>query len=80
MSDNPPQSPAAQRADRLFRKEMHEKAGAAAWAEYNAGQVAIREKTARLKELRLAKEASLPKAAPKAAKPKKKSPARALSK
>ena len=79
MNDNHPQSPAAQRADRHFRKEMHEKAGAAAWAEYHAREAAVREKTARLKELRLAKEASLAKlakVATKTAKPKKKSTAR----
>ncbi|ALK09608.1 transcriptional regulator [Blastochloris viridis] len=80
MNDNQPQTAAAQKADRHFRKEMHEKAGAAAWAEYQAGQTAILEKTARLKELRLAKEATLPKATPKVAKPKKKTVTRASSK
>jgi hypothetical protein len=80
MNDNHPQTAAAQKADRHFRKEMHDKAGAAAWAEYNAGQIAIREKTARLKELRLAKEASAPKATPKPVKPKKKTTSRASSK
>jgi hypothetical protein len=79
MNDNHPQSPAAQRADRHFRKEMHEKAGATAWAEYQAKQVAVREKTARLKELRLAKEASAPAAAP-AAKPKKRPASRSPAK
>lgn len=72
MNDNDPQAVAARRADRHFRKEMHDKAGAAAWAEYQASQTAIREKTARLKELRLAREASLPKPAPKPAKPRRK--------
>jgi hypothetical protein len=76
MNDSHPQSPAAQRADRHFRKEQHEKAGAAAWAEYHARQAAVREKTSRLKELRLANEASLAKVAPKTAKPKRKSATR----
>ena len=64
MNDNDPQTVAARRADRHFRKEAHDKAGAAAWAEYQANQTAIREKTARLKELRLAREAALPKPKP----------------
>ena len=72
MNDNHQQSVAAQKADRHFRKEMRDNEGVAAWSEYQASQTAIREKTARLKELRLARDAALPKATvkPKKAKPK----------
>lgn len=80
MNDEQPQSAAVRKANRHFRKEMEEREGAAARAEYYAGQAAIREKTVRLKELRLAREASLPKAAPKAAKARKKPIARSSPK
>ena len=79
MNDDHSQNPAGRRAERQFRKEMHDKAGAAAWTEYNAGQTALREKTARLKELRLAQEAAVPKVARKVAKPKRKSISRSSS-
>lgn len=79
MSDDPPRNEAGRRAERQFRKETLEKAGAAAWTEYHANQAAIRDKTARLKELRLAQEASSPKAVRKAAKPKRKPVSRASS-
>jgi hypothetical protein len=48
---------ARQRAERLFKKEERERDGSAAMIEYKAEAIATREKTARLKELRLAKEA-----------------------
>ncbi|NJO53987.1 MAG: hypothetical protein HC829_03335 [Bacteroidales bacterium] len=79
MNDSHPQSAAARKASRHFRKEMSERDGLAAWVEYRADQAAVLEKTARLRELRLAQEASLPKAAPKAARAKSKSVSRALS-
>jgi hypothetical protein len=48
---------ARQRAERLFKKEERARDGSAAMIEYKAEAIATREKTARLKELRLAKEA-----------------------
>jgi hypothetical protein len=48
---------ARQRAERLFKKEERARDGSAAMIEYKAEATATREKTARLKELRLAKEA-----------------------
>ena len=79
MSDDPPHNEAGKRAERQFRKETLEKAGAAAWTEYQANQAAIRDKTARLKELRLAREASAPKVVRKVAKPKRKLVSRSSS-
>jgi hypothetical protein len=46
-----------QRAERVFRKEERARDGRAAMTEYEAQVIATREKTARLKALRLAKEA-----------------------
>ena len=46
-----------QRAEKLFKKEERARDGAAAMIEYQAGAIATREKTARLKELRLDREA-----------------------
>ena len=46
------------RAEASFRKEERAKDGAKAVMEYHANNRAIREKTARLKALRLAKEAA----------------------
>ena len=48
---------ARQRAEKSFRKEERARDGRAAMTEYQAQALAIRAKTARLKELRLAKEA-----------------------
>ena len=48
---------ARQRAERLFKKEERAREGSAAMIEYKAEAITTREKTARLKELRLAKEA-----------------------
>jgi hypothetical protein len=45
-------------ADALFRKAQRATEGAQAMSEYNAERQAERAKTARLKELRLAKEAA----------------------
>ena len=46
------------RAEASFRKEERAKEGAKAMMEYHANSRMVREKTARLKALRLAKEAS----------------------
>jgi hypothetical protein len=46
-----------ERAERLFKKEERARDGSAAMIEYQADAIATREKTARLKALRLAKEA-----------------------
>jgi hypothetical protein len=51
-------SDAQARAEASFRKEERAKDGAKAMMEYHANNRAIREKTARLKALRLAKEAA----------------------
>ena len=48
---------ARQRAERIFKKEERALDGSAAMIEYQADAIATREKTARLKALRLAKEA-----------------------
>jgi hypothetical protein len=48
---------ARQRAEKLSKKEERARDGSAAMIEYPAEAVATREKTARLKALRLAKEA-----------------------
>jgi hypothetical protein len=47
---------ARQRAERIFKKEERARDGSAAMIEYQADAIATREKTARLKTLRLAKE------------------------
>jgi hypothetical protein len=46
-----------QRAETIIKKEERARDGAAAMIEYQAKAIATREKTARLKTLRLAKEA-----------------------
>jgi hypothetical protein len=46
-----------QRAERLFKKEERARDGSAAMIEYQADAIATREKTARLKALRLDREA-----------------------
>lgn len=48
---------ARQRAEKSFKKEERARDGRAAMTEYEAQAFATRKKTARLKELRLAKEA-----------------------
>jgi hypothetical protein len=48
---------ARQRAERVFKKEERARDGRTAMIEYEAHAIATREKTARLKALRLAKEA-----------------------
>ena len=48
---------ARQRAERVFRKEERTRDRRAAMTEYEARAIAVREKSARLKALRLAKEA-----------------------
>jgi len=50
---------ARQRAERRFKKEQRSQDGRAAVTEYEAEARATREKTARLKALRLAKEAEI---------------------
>jgi len=66
---------ARQRAERNFRREERARDGRAATAEYEVQARAVREKTARLKALRLAKEAQAQTAATPA-KPAKRRPAR----
>jgi hypothetical protein len=46
------------RAEAVFKKEARQREGEKAMAEYEAAQRAIREKTARLRALRLARAAS----------------------
>lgn len=46
------------RAEANFKKEERERDSAKAWADYQAGLAATQEKTARLRALRLAKEAA----------------------
>jgi hypothetical protein len=46
------------RAQALFKKEEQMRQGADAMAEYKAAQQAVREKTARLRALRLARDAA----------------------
>jgi hypothetical protein len=48
---------AREQAERVFRKEERARDGLAAMTEYEAHAIATREKTARLKALRLASEA-----------------------
>ncbi len=48
---------ARQRAERIFKKEERAQDGRRAMIEYETQALATREKTARLKELRLAEEA-----------------------
>ena len=57
---------ARQRAERNFKKEERARDGRAAMAEYEVQARTIREKTARLKALRLAKEAQAQTEAPPA--------------
>src|SRR5262249_2754655 len=51
---------ALRRAQALFRKEQQAREGQQAMAEYQAKLDAMREKTARLRELRLARDAARP--------------------
>jgi hypothetical protein len=55
------------RAEASFRKEERAREGAKAMRDYEAESRAVREKTARLRSLRLAKEAAEPPAEPKKA-------------
>jgi hypothetical protein len=52
---------ANRRAGALFRKEQQQREGEKAMAEYQAELQAMREKTARLRALRLARDAADPK-------------------
>jgi hypothetical protein len=45
------------RAERLFKQQERDREGKTAMAQYQADAIAVRKKTARLKALRLAKEA-----------------------
>jgi hypothetical protein len=56
LADNSKQAVA--RAEASFKKEQRAREGAKAAAEYEANIYAVREKTARLRSLRLAKEAA----------------------
>jgi hypothetical protein len=55
---------AHRRAEALFKKEQQLRAGQQAMAEYQAKLAAMREKTARLRALRLARDAAHKKAPP----------------
>jgi len=66
-SDEARSNVARSRAEATFKKEERAKEGAKAMSEYLANGQAIREKTARLKALRLAKEAADRERADKAA-------------
>lgn len=76
MNNHLPQTAAAQKANRYFLKEEQKKVEAAAWAQYHTSQAAVLEKTARLKALRLARDATLP----TIVKPKRKTTPRSASK
>lgn len=56
LSDDP--TPARARAEAAFKKEQQRVDSAIAMADYEAQAQAVRERTARLRELRLAKEAA----------------------
>jgi hypothetical protein len=63
---NDKDTPAMQRAQKLFRKEEQKKDGALAWNEYASQEEATRLKTDRLRALRLARDAEAATAAPPA--------------
>ena len=56
MANNP--KAAHDRTDASFKKEQRAREGVKAMAEYEAARAAVRAKTARLRALRLAKEAA----------------------
>lgn len=56
MANNP--KAAQERAEANFKKEQKAREGMKAMAEYEAARAAVRAKTARLRALRLAKEAA----------------------
>jgi hypothetical protein len=58
FSSNRDQARQLERAEALFKKEQQRREGAEAMAEYEAGMKAVRERTARLRALRLAHEAA----------------------
>ena len=68
------------RAEASFKKEERAREGAKAMRDYEAENRAVHEKTARLKALRLAKEAADGAAEPKAAAPKAAAPKAAAPK
>ena len=55
---NNEESPAVRKANQHFRKEAQAREGVAAWKEYTAQEEATRQKTAKLKAQRLARDAS----------------------
>ena len=55
-----------QSAQKLFRQEAQKRDGAIAWSEYTAQEEATRQKTAKLKALRLARETAAASAGPAA--------------
>ena len=57
---------AAQRAHKLFRQEAQKRDGEVAWKEYTAQEEATHRKTAKLRALRLARNAAAIPAAPPA--------------
>ncbi len=62
------ENPAVQRAHKLFRQEAQKREGEVAWKEYTAQEEATHRKTAKLKALRLAREAAA-RSAPPSGKP-----------
>jgi hypothetical protein len=62
---------AAQRAHKLFRQETQKREGEVAWQEYTAREEATRRQTAKLRALRLARDAAAVTAAPAAKSSKK---------
>lgn len=54
------QSPAVRKANQHFRKEAQVREGLAAWKEYSAQEEATRQKTAKLRAQRLARDAAAP--------------------
>ncbi len=60
-------TPAARKANLLFKKQEKAREGIEGWAEYSAREAATLRKTARLRELRLAKELRELRLAPEAA-------------
>ena len=77
--NNEKQHPAVQMTSQHFRKEAQAREGLAAWKDYNAQAEATRQKTERLREQRLRRDASTARA-PSTAAPKAKAASRRASK
>ena len=75
MHNEQQESAAVRKANLHFRKETQLRAGVVAWAEYTAEEAATRQKMARLREQRLARDATATVTVPA-----KKAPSRQASK